>query len=103
LPRFLDLTGWQQVEAFFDLFRQCIARLMEVLVIPKQVIQLLLEELVGHALIIFPANVKLGAQSIAQAASDLAQLLRGAGQEFLGLVKVYRVGLLGRQEIGLTL
>jgi hypothetical protein len=98
LPRFLDLTGWQQVEAFFDLFRQCIARLMEVLVIPKQVIQLLLEEL-----IIFPANVKLGAQSIAQAASDLAQLLRGAGQEFLGLVKVYRVGLLGRQEIGLTL
>ena len=69
LPRLLDLSGRQQVEALLDLLHQCIGHLVEPLVVPQQIVQLLLEELLGHALVVVPTDFELGAQLVTEATS----------------------------------
>ena len=77
---FWTSPGGSRSKRFSNLLHQCIGHLVEPLVVPQQIVQLLLEELLGHALVVVvPTGFELAAQLVTEATSEFTQLLHRPG------------------------
>jgi hypothetical protein len=76
---------------------------VECLFVPKEIIELFLEQLVRHALIIFAPDVQFRPQTVPKTASEFPELLGCVSQETFSADKIKRVVLFRRQKIGVAL